>query len=387
MADTANEVRIGEISAQLTKASRLVLSTDGFWVQTGGDSQGNSQSVLIPAEFVRAYLADGIKPSIGEDGMWYINGKSTGVVAKGVTPLLRGGVKGVEASYDNGKTWTQVSAYSDINVDVASLEEEYKKIIDSEKLRVQAENTRVESETARATAEKNRATAESLRETAETGRADAESSRVTAENARVEAEKARSTNEDTRKTAETVRADAETERASAETDRDNAEKTRIGNESARVTAEQGRSDAEQERETAESARVENEKARASAETERASAETQRANAETQRESDFSSAKGACETAASNANSAADKANDTASHPGYVDADGYYCKYNADTKAYEKTTVNLKGPQGNKGDKGDPLTYESLTEAQKNEMASRVSIGTISASEISEITDA
>lgn len=174
-----------------------------------------------------------------------------------------------------------------------------------------------------------------------------------------------------------------------------------------------------------------------------------------------------------ANSAADKANDTASHPGYVDADGNYYKYNPDTKEYENTTVNLKGPQGNKGDtgaqgvkgdtgatgatpsisvtvttlaagsaatvaktgtnekptiafgipkgdtgatgatgpkgdkgdkgdtgatgatgpkgdkgdKGDPLTYASLTEAQKKEMASMVSVGTISDTEISSITDA
>jgi hypothetical protein len=317
MADTANEVRIGEISAQLTKASRLVLSTDGFWVQTGGDSQGNSQSVLIPAEFVRAYLADGIKPSIGEDGMWYINGKSTGVVAKGVTPLLRGGVKGVEASYDNGKTWTQVSAYSDINVDVASLETAYRKVTDSESARVEAESGRVKAEEDRAKAESSRA------------------------------------------------------------------------------------DAEKKRETAEAARAESETARADAETARASAETQRANAETQRESDFSSAKAACETAASNANSAADNANTAAENAkaDYVGTDNYVYRWDSSVGAYKKTSLNVKGdkgdtgatgatgPKGDKGDKGDPLTYASLTEAQKKEMASMVSVGTISDTEISSITDA
>ena len=46
-----------------------------------------------------------------------------------------------------------------------------------------------------------------------------------------------------------------------------------------------------------------------------------------------------------------------------------------------------GPKGDKGDKGDPLTYASLTEAQKKEMASMVSVGTISDTEISSITDA
>ncbi|MCH3980494.1 MAG: hypothetical protein LKE41_00975 [Prevotella sp.] len=142
------------------------------------------------------------------------------------------------------------------------------------------------------------------------------------------------------------------------------------------------------------------KAAAAANTAASSANTAKTNADkataaaNKAASDANNAAGAANTAKANAdkattaaNSAADKANDTASHPGYVDADGYYCKYNADTKAYEKTTVNLKGPQGNKGDKGDPLTYESLTDAQKDEMASRVSIGTISDAEIAAIIDA
>ena len=128
MADTA--VKIGDISSQLTKASRLVLSTDGFWIQTGGDSQGNGQSVLIPAEFVRAYLTNGISPSIGEDGNWYINGKNLGVKAEGVTPQLRGGTLGIEVSYDKGQTWKTAVLYSDMDIDLDELEKQYKTAID-----------------------------------------------------------------------------------------------------------------------------------------------------------------------------------------------------------------------------------------------------------------
>ena len=53
-----------------------------------------------------------------------------------------------------------------------------------------------------------------------------------------------------------------------------------------------------------------------------------------------------------------KAKDTAAHPGYVDNDGYYYKWNVETKTYEKTDVNLKGV------KGDTFTFDDLTEEQK-----------------------
>lgn len=42
-----------------------------------------------------------------------------------------------------------------------------------------------------------------------------------------------------------------------------------------------------------------------------------------------------------ADAATAKAKDTAAHPGYVDNDGYYYKWNVETKTYEKTDVNLK----------------------------------------------
>ena len=57
------------------------------------------------------------------------------------------------------------------------------------------------------------------------------------------------------------------------------------------------------------------------------------------------------TTISNAEAATAKAESTASHPGYVDGDGYYYKWDAGTGAYSKTTANLMGPKGEKGDTG------------------------------------
>ena len=59
--------------------------------------------------------------------------------------------------------------------------------------------------------------------------------------------------------------------------------------------------------------------------------------------------------------ASGKAEDTAAHPGYVDNDGYYHKWNATTRTYEKTDVNLKG------EKGDTFTFDDLTGEQKEQL--------------------
>ena len=179
MADTA--VKIGDISSQLTKASRLVLSTDGFWIQTGGDSQGNGQSVLIPAEFVRAYLTNGISPSIGEDGNWYINGKNLGVKAEGVTPQLRGGTLGIEVSYDKGQPWKTAVLYSDMDIDLDELEKQYKTAIDKANTATKNANDATALAHTATTAANN---ASSDAQTAESQRADAEKQRAAAEQQR-----------------------------------------------------------------------------------------------------------------------------------------------------------------------------------------------------------
>ena len=58
-----------------------------------------------------------------------------------------------------------------------------------------------------------------------------------------------------------------------------------------------------------------------------------------------------------ADAATAKAKDAAAHPGYVDNDGYYYKWNVETRTYEKTDVSIKGQ------KGDPFTFDDLTNEQ------------------------
>lgn len=147
----ATETKINDIASQLSTASRLVVSTDFFWVYTASGLQ-----VKISAEFVRAYLVNGIKPSINANGNWEIDGKDLGVAAKGKTPQFRGGTMGIEVSYDDGKTWTQAVAYTDMNPDLTALVEAYNKVIQGEAGRVNAETSRVEAEKARVAAETKR---------------------------------------------------------------------------------------------------------------------------------------------------------------------------------------------------------------------------------------
>lgn len=149
----ATEIKINDIASQLNTASRLVVSTDFFWVYTASGLQ-----VKIPAEFVRAYLVNGVKPSINANGNWEIDGKDLGVAAKGKTPQFRGGTMGIEVSYDDGKTWTQAVAYTDMNPDLTALVEAYTKVIQGEAGRVNAETARVEAEKARVAAENKRET-------------------------------------------------------------------------------------------------------------------------------------------------------------------------------------------------------------------------------------
>ena len=113
--------KINDIASQLSTASRLVASTDYFWVYATDESLGE-QYVKIPAELVRAYLTNGIAPVIDENGNWLIGGKETGVKAEGVTPMLRSNEGlGIEVSYDKGKTWQMLALYSELNPGIQSL--------------------------------------------------------------------------------------------------------------------------------------------------------------------------------------------------------------------------------------------------------------------------
>ncbi len=386
MAETT--VKIGDIAEQLNTASRLVVSTDYFWVYAVNGTQGNAQQVKIPAEFVKAYLTASITPTVNSSGNWEIGDTDTGVKAEGVTPKLRGGTEGIEVSYDKGTTWQTAVLYSQMDPDLTELEEAYSKITEGEATRVSNENARKTAETARASAEATRQSQESTRQSNESARKTAESTRESNEATRKtnettrqsqettrqnqEAtrktnETTRESNESTRKTnetarvnaekarasAETARANAETTRQNQETTRQNQESTRQSNESTRKTNETARGNAETARANAESARVTAEKARASAETARANAETARASAEATRQSQFTASKNACDTATADAQ-------DTADHPTYIGTDHYVYKWNKTTKAYVKTTVYVKGDKGDTGDQGDLNTVDIST---------------------------
>ena len=256
-------VNINDIASQLNTASRLIVSTDFFWVYMANGSQ-----VKIPAEFARAYLIAGIKPVINDNGHWEIGGEDLGVVAVGKTPQFRGGTMGIEVSYDNGQTWSQVVAYTDIDPDLEALAAAYTKVTQGEADRVKAENTRNSNETAR--------------QNAETTRNNNETARKTAENTRNSNETARQTAETTRNNKETERQTAENTRNSNETARQNAETTRNNNETARKNAEAARAKAEESRKAAESNRADAETKRTQTETDRSTHESQREEAETQR---------------------------------------------------------------------------------------------------------
>lgn len=267
-------VNINDVASQLNTASRLVVSTDFFWIYMANGSQ-----VKIPAEFARAYLIAGIKPAINGNGHWEIGGEDLGVVAVGKTPQFRGGTMGIEVSYDNGQTWSQVVAYTDIDPDLEALAAAYIKITKDEADRVKAENTRNSNETAR--------------QNAETTRNNQEATRVTQENTRQSNETTRNSNEETRKKQESTR------------------------------------------QSQEAARVEAEKKRVTAENGRASAETSRVNAEIKRKEDT-------KTAIANSKTQTDLAKELNEHPQMQGENGNWWKWNTETKEYEDTGIIARG---------------------------------------------
>ena len=198
----------------------------------------------------------------------------------------------------------------------------------NEEARKKEEESRVIAEQKRTDAEQSRVEAEEARVTAEDERTNAETSRVNAESDRVRAEDTRAEIEVTRQSNELTRKDNEVKRVAAESERVKSEEARVADESSRV-------DAEAQRVSAEAQRVSAENERENAEQDRVAAEDDRMAAETQRETDFAISKKACDDAT-------DKALSTYSHPPYVDADGYYYKWNVSTASYDKTDVNLTG---------------------------------------------
>lgn len=320
-------VNINDIASQLNTASRLVVSTDFFWIYTANGSQ-----VKLPAEFVRAYLVNGIKPSINANGNWEIDGKDLGVVAKGKTPQFRGGTMGIEVSYDEGRTWTQAVAYTDMDPDLAPLAEAYTKVTQGEADRQKAENTRNSNEAAREKAENSRASVESARASAETKReADFATSKKACDDATSASKTQTAACRTATDNANTQASAAQNAANAANTSRANIEK----NEAARQKAETDRGTSETTRQTQETARQNAETQRAKAESSRNSNETARKTAETQRQKDTA-------TAITNSKTQTDLAQELNEHPPKMGENGNWWRWNLQTHAYEDTGIIARG---------------------------------------------
>ena len=172
---------------------------------------------------------DGLTPSIGENGNWWIGDVDTGKPSRGKAFEYSDFTE--EEIHDlQEPARAMIDALDTLDKAVTANEQQR---IKNEVTRVSSENTRKESESLRKSAEDTRASNEEARETAETGRASAEDNRVKAEQSRVEAE-------NNRVKAENTRVEKENERQTAENTRDTNEQSRKEAETNRVTAEEGR---------------------------------------------------------------------------------------------------------------------------------------------------
>lgn len=172
---------------------------------------------------------DGLTPSIGENGNWWIGDVDTGKPSRGKA-FEYSDFTEEEIHELQEPARAMIDALDTLDKAVTANEQQR---IKNEVTRVSSENTRKESESLRKSAEDTRASNEEARETAETGRASAEDNRVKAEQSRVEAE-------NNRVKAENTRVEKENERQTAENTRDTNEQSRKEAETNRVTAEEGR---------------------------------------------------------------------------------------------------------------------------------------------------
>lgn len=172
---------------------------------------------------------DGLTPSIGENGNWWIGDVDTGKPSRGKAFEYSDFTE--EEIYElQEPARAMIEGLDTLDKAVTANE---KLRIENETARVSSENSRKESENLRREAENTRASNEEARETAETGRASAEDNRVKAEQSRVEAE-------NNRVKAENTRVEKENNRQKAESTRDTNEQSRKEAETNRVKAEEGR---------------------------------------------------------------------------------------------------------------------------------------------------
>lgn len=120
------------------------------------------------------------------------------------------------------------------------------------------------------------------------------------------------------------------------------ENSRVAAEKARVEAEQKRVEAEEIRILAENARMQAEKARAEAEAARVEAENSRVEAEEKRVVAEEKRQQDTYVAIEDANLATDRLNKLSDHREYIGEDGFWYRYNEETKEFENTGKTSKG---------------------------------------------
>ena len=172
---------------------------------------------------------DGLTPSIGENGNWWIGDVDTGKPSRGKAFEYSDFTE--EQIHELQEPARDMLEVLD-TLDKAVTANEQQRIT-NEVTRGSNEDAREEAENLRRETENTRASNEEARETAETGRASAEDNRVKAEQSRVEAE-------NNRVKAETLRVEKENNRQKAESTRDTNEQSRKEAETNRVKAEEGR---------------------------------------------------------------------------------------------------------------------------------------------------
>lgn len=172
---------------------------------------------------------DGLTPSIGENGNWWIGDVDTGKPSRG---------KAFEYSDFTEEEIHELQEPARAMID--ALDTLDKAVTANEQQRIKNEVTRVANEDAREDAENLRREAENTRELNEETRETAETSRASAEDNRVKAEQSRVEAESNRVKAETLRVEKENERQKAESTRDTNEQSRKEAETNRVKAEEGR---------------------------------------------------------------------------------------------------------------------------------------------------
>lgn len=172
---------------------------------------------------------DGLTPSIGENGNWWIGDVDTGKPSRG---------KAFEYSDFTEEEIHELQEPARAMID--ALDTLDKAVTANEQQRIKNENTRVSSENARKESENLRREAENTRASNEEARKNAETSRASAEDNRVKAEQSRVEAENNRVKAENTRVEKENERQTAENTRDTNEQSRKESETNRVKAEEGR---------------------------------------------------------------------------------------------------------------------------------------------------